>query len=151
MCQTSASNTFLFLMHFRVGGPAALALFVPLHTRLILFLLIWYLKILLAQYASALVKAFCSWTGSRRAELFSLMVSIRNIIHYVPKQAEIIAFFSPYIFSLTEKHTFCKESKRADQSDSNYKRAFPLLCSNVLNGKQATVKCLRRGSTHKNI
>lgn len=51
---------FFFLMHFRVGGPAALALFVPLHTRLVLLFLIWYLKILSGQYASKLVKGSLS-------------------------------------------------------------------------------------------
>lgn len=36
---------FFFLRHFRVGGSAALALFVPLQALLFLLLLIWYPKI----------------------------------------------------------------------------------------------------------
>lgn len=71
------------------------------------------------------------------------------MIHFVQKQAEIKA--PPrFHFTLTEEHTLCKESKRADQSDSNYKHTFLLLRSNVLNGKQPTVKYHRCSSTHIN-
>lgn len=99
MCQTSESNTFLLLMHFRVGGPAALALFVPLHTRLVP---IWYLKNLSAQYASKLVKGSLSVPGQAAGGQSSIHSCFLLKQHPLCTNTQIEAFFPPCIFSLTE-------------------------------------------------
>lgn len=115
MCQTSASNTVLFLMHFRVGGPAALALFVPLRTRLVLLFLIWYLKILSAQYASQLVKASLSVPGQAAGgqnSFHSCFLLKPLFILYLNKQK--LKFFS-YIF-LRQKNTLSVRKARGQIS-----------------------------------
>lgn len=105
---------YFFLMHFRVGGSAALALFVPLHALLFLLLLIWYLKIVAPSQphlpdASKVVNGSLSFPvkSSKRAELFSLCFLFKK--HLFPKyccglMSNIIVFL--FFFSMSLETDF---------------------------------------------